>query len=237
MPADEIRIVVVDDHDLFRAGLIELLREYRGFKVVGRGRTGWDALTLVDDLRPDIALLDVEMPGPGMHSVMRQIFAASPRTGVVILTMRDEPALILDLIGAGASGYLHKSADRVELAAAIGRAARHDDSVLLSVSRRTLSRMVQASETRALLSAREQEVLQLLAEAMSNREIGRQLNISEGTVKRHLTNLYAKLGAASRLDAVRRGLASGALRGDAASLTTSPGSTASNTRQPRRAGG
>ena len=216
MATDQVRIVVVDDHDLFRAGMVELLEGHAGFSISGQGRTGWDAVTLVGELRPDVALLDVEMPGPGVHSVLRQVLATNAGTAVVILTMHDEPELIVELIEAGASAYLHKSADRVELAAAIGRAARHDDNVMLSVSRRTLNRMLHATATKLLLSSRELEVLQMLAEAKSNREISRQLNISDGTVKRHLTNLYAKLGASSRLDAVRRGRASGAVRADSA---------------------
>jgi DNA-binding NarL/FixJ family response regulator len=217
MATDELRIIVVHDHDLFRAGMVELLDDFSGFTVVGQGSTGPDAIRLAHELHPDIALLDVEMPEPGISAVLRQVLAASTRTGVVVVTTHQDPELIVELIHSGVAAYLHKSADRIELAAAIRRAARHDDSVLLSVSRRTLSRLVLAPSTESRLSTRELEVLRLLAEAKSNRDISRLLNISDGTVKRHLTNMYAKLGATSRLDAVRRGRASGALRSDSIS--------------------
>lgn len=202
--AEQARIIVVDDHDLFRSGLIELLRTDPGLTVCGEGSNGADAIMLAREHRPDVALLDIEMPGPGIRAVLREVLNASPHTGVIVLSMHDEPDLVVDVIESGASGYLHKTAQRAELAAAIGRASRHDDNVLLSVSRKTISRLARSNTAEALLSGREQQVLQLLAQAKSNRDIGRELHISDGTVKRHLTNLYNKLGATSRLQAVRR---------------------------------
>lgn len=207
-----VRVGVIDGHNLFRAGIIALLDACPEFSVVGQGSSGGDAIALVREQQPDIILLDVELPGPGILSVVRHLAADSARTGIVVLAMHDDPHLLLELVEAGAAGYVHKSADRAELSAAIGRAARHDDNVLLCVSRGTLSRMVRSHVLQSLLSGRELQVLVLLSDAKSNREIARELGIRDGTVKRHLTNLYGKLGATSRLDAVRQGRALGLLQ-------------------------
>jgi DNA-binding NarL/FixJ family response regulator len=202
--AEQVMVIVVDDHDLFRSGLIELLANDPGLTVCGEGSNGADAIMLAREHRPDVAVLDIEMPGPGIRAVLRELLNASPRSSVIILSMHDEPDLVIGLIESGASAYLHKTASRVELAAAIRRASRHDDNVLLCVSRKTISQLARGHAGAGLLSAREQQVLQLLAQAKSNRDIGRELHITDGTVKRHLTNLYNKLEATSRLQAVRR---------------------------------
>jgi DNA-binding NarL/FixJ family response regulator len=201
-----VRIVVVDDHHLFRAGVIELLQSVPEFDIAAEGATGVEAVTLTHQAKPDIVLLDVEMPGPGATATIRKILEASPRTRIVILTMHDDADIVRDLLDAGASGYLLKSAGRSELIAGITAAARTDDAIMISVSRNTalqLGRTPSVPEP-TLLSAREYEVLTLLATAHSNRDIARQLHITDATVKRHLANIYAKLGATSRLDAVRK---------------------------------
>lgn len=201
-----IRIVVVDDHHLFRAGVIELLQSVPEFSIAAEGATGVEAVTLSHQTRPDVVLLDVEMPGPGAAATIRKIVEASPRTRIVILTMHDDADIIRDLLDAGASGYLLKSAGRSELVASVTAAARSDDAIVISVSRNTalqLGRTANPPEP-TLLSAREYEVLTLLAAAHSNRDMARHLHITDATVKRHLANIYAKLGATSRLDAVRK---------------------------------
>jgi DNA-binding NarL/FixJ family response regulator len=204
----ELRVVVIDDHHLFRAGLIELLRTLPGITVAAEGSTGGQAITLASDLQPDVVLLDVQMPGPPPAATVRRIRDRSPATRVIIVTMHQSPSLIRELIASGASGYLMKNADRAELIAAIQLAAHPDDMVLVSLSRTAFTALSQPSVTRTnLLSAREVQVLRLLAEAKSNHEIAAALCISDGTVKRHLTNLYAKLQATSRMDAVRKGRA------------------------------
>jgi DNA-binding NarL/FixJ family response regulator len=126
---------------------------------------------------------------------------------VVVLTMHDEPRLVRSLLGAGARAYVVKSATREELLATVRMVERDPDRVVLSVSRDTLERLEGRDE--GLLSARELEVLTLVATGSSNAGIAAQLHISEGTVKRHLTNAYAKLGVASRIDAVNRALSTG----------------------------
>jgi DNA-binding NarL/FixJ family response regulator len=203
----ELRVVVVDDHHLFRAGLIELLRTLPGIIVAAEGSTGGQAITLAAELQPVVVLLDVQMPGPPPAATVRRIRERSPATRVIIVTMHQSPSLIRELIASGASGYLMKNADRAELIAAIQLAAHPDDMVLVSLSRTAFTALSQPSVTTNLLSAREIQVLRLLAEAKSNHEIAAALCISDGTVKRHLTNLYAKLQATSRMDAVRKGRA------------------------------
>jgi DNA-binding NarL/FixJ family response regulator len=203
---EPISIAVVDDHQLFRDGLVELLQTVTELQVTAQGATGPEAIALAERAKPDVVILDVELPGDGPGPTIKSIRAVSPNTRVVILTMHDEPALLLELIDAGASAYLLKSADRLELATAIRRAARRDDTVLVAVARSSvlgLARQTRVSTT-SPISLRESEVIALLGQAKSSRDIAKALFISEGTVKRHLTNIYAKLGAKSRLDAVRK---------------------------------
>jgi DNA-binding NarL/FixJ family response regulator len=199
-------IVVVDDHRLFRAGLIELLDTVPDFTITADGASGVDAITLAHEYKPDVVVLDVEMPGPGAPATIRKILEASPHTKVVVLTMHDDVGVVRTVLEAGAAGYLLKSAGRAELIAAINAACRNEDAVLVSVSRATLMGLGRddARVRPELLSAREVEVVQQIATGRSNRDVGAVLYISEATVKRHLANIYAKLGASSRIDAIRK---------------------------------
>ena len=206
MTAPTTRIVVVDDHRLFRAGLIELLDSVDGFAIVAEGGTGADAVALAHEHTPDVVVLDIEMPGPGAQASVHQILEASPNTKVVVLTMHDDAEIVRSLLDAGAAAYLLKSAGRAELVAAISAACRNDDAVLLSVSRATVLRLGRTpTMTPAdLLSPREVQVVRQIANGDSNRDIAATLYISEATVKRHIANIYAKLGATSRVDAIRK---------------------------------
>jgi DNA-binding NarL/FixJ family response regulator len=203
---DAISVVVVDDHTLFREGLAELLASESAFRVVAQGSDGAEALALVDAYRPDAVLVDIEMPGPGAQATVRRLRKEHPETRVIVLTMHDNPDLVLQLLDQGAAAYLVKTISRLELIAAVRSVVTNQGKIVLSVSRGTISQLNQPPPN-AVLSARELEVLQLIALAMSNAQIGRQLLITEGTVKRHLTNIYAKLGAVSRVDAIRKATA------------------------------
>ncbi|MGH3932780.1 MAG: response regulator [Pseudonocardiaceae bacterium] len=198
-----ISIVLVDDHTLFREGLAELIGCDPAFRVVAQGSSGTDALTLVQRHRPDVVLVDVEMPGPGARETVSRLSQQHPDTKVVVLTMHDKPELVWELLDQGAAAYLVKTIARHELIAAVRAVATNRNNILLSVSRSTMKQL-DRSPVSAPLSARELEVLQLAALAMSNAQIGRQLVIAVSTVKRHLTNVYAKLGAVSRVDAIRK---------------------------------
>jgi DNA-binding NarL/FixJ family response regulator len=202
-----LRVAVIDDHNLFRAGVVELLESAGHVEVIGEGASGVEAIALAHDSRPDVMLLDVEMPGPGAPATVRKVREASTGTRVVILTMHDDPEIVRSLVDAGASGYLLKTAGRSELLAAVENAAHSEDSVLIAVSRRTAATLGRQRDGAAcLLSAREVEVLELLASGRSNRDIARTLYISDGTVKRHLANVYAKLTVSSRMAAIRKSI-------------------------------
>jgi DNA-binding NarL/FixJ family response regulator len=201
-----ISVVLVDDHTLFREGVAELLASDTTFHVVAQGSDGADALALVTEHRPDVVLIDVQMPGPAARTTVRMLHQKHPDTRVIVLTMHDKPELARELLDQGAAAYLVKTIAGQELIAAVHSVMTSRGNILLSVSRHTISQLDKPPPN-AVLSARELEVLHLAALAMSNAQIGKQLVIAEGTVKRHLTNIYAKLGAVSRVDAIRKATA------------------------------
>jgi DNA-binding NarL/FixJ family response regulator len=204
-----VRVVLADDHTLFRDGLRELLETDDGCTVVGEASTSDEALTLVANLRPDVLVLDVEMPGPGAPAVVEKLHRSFPRTRVIVLTMHESPAIVHDLLERGAHAFLVKSIAGEELIAAVRSVNRGRDNVLLSVSRETIGQLESPRDApgESPLSARELDVLRLVAQAYSNGQIATRLGITEGTVKRHLTNVYAKLDAVSRIDAIRKAVA------------------------------
>jgi DNA-binding NarL/FixJ family response regulator len=197
----------VDDHALFREGVIEIFAAEDDVRVVGEAENGSEAIALAEREKPDVVLLDVEMPVMGAERAIGEILRASPFSKVLVLTMYDEPRLVRKLLTLGAHGYIVKNATREELVAAVRTVHRVEDRVVLTVSRNTVDRL--EGPKRGTLSARELEVLLLTARAMSNSQIASHLHISEGTVKRHLTNIYAKLGVSSRADAAKKALISG----------------------------
>jgi DNA-binding NarL/FixJ family response regulator len=148
----------------------------------------------------------VEMPGPGAPSVIREVTQSCPGVRVIVLTMHDDADIVQSLLSCGARAYLLKSILRDELITAIHSVARRPDAVLVSVSRQSIEFMDGSRQARSEspLTERESQVLRLLAEAFSNARIAAELNITEATVKRHLTNIYAKLNAVSRVDAIRK---------------------------------
>ena len=206
---DRIKILLVDDHALFREGVAEIFDAEEGMEVVGEAANGQEAIGLAAEVKPDVVLLDVEMPLMGAEQAVRRILCTSPSSKILVLTMYDEPRLVRKLLMLGAHGYLVKNATREELVAAVRTVHRVEDRIVLSVSRSTADRL-EGSE-QSVLSSRELEVLLLIARAMSNSQVASRLHISEGTVKRHLTNIYAKLGVSSRADAAKKALTSGLL--------------------------
>lgn len=202
-----VKVLLVDDHALFREGVAEILAADAGVRVVGEAGNGEEAVALAQKERPDVVLLDIEMPGPlSAKETLRRVLRASPSSRVVVLTMHDEPRLVRDLLSEGAQAYVVKSATRQELLSTVHTIDRDGDRVVLSVSRATLERLEGGAD---VLSSRELEVLSLAAKGRSNIQIASELHISEGTVKRHLTNTYAKLHVTSRMDAVNRAVSMG----------------------------
>jgi DNA-binding NarL/FixJ family response regulator len=200
-PGHRITVALADDHTLFRQGIRELLATDPAIRIVGEASTGDELLLLARRHQPDVVLLDVQMPGPGAKSLIEQIRRTHPSTAVVVLTMHEAPAVVRELLDCGAAAYLVKSIEREQLVATVHSVSHGRENVLLSVPRASLER---GQGRPGILSDRELDVLRLVAKALSNKQIASLLFISEGTVKRHLTNIYAKLAATSRVDAIKK---------------------------------
>lgn len=203
-PGHRVTVALADDHTLFRQGIRELLSTDPDIVVVAETSTGDEVLPLVRSHQPDVVLLDVQMPGPDAKTLIGRIRSAHPRTAVVVLTMHESPAVVRQLLDGGAAAYLVKTIERDQLVATVHSVCHSRDNVMLSVSRATMKSLERRPERPGGLSDRELQVLQLVATALSNAQIATRLYISEGTVKRHLTNVYAKLGASSRVDAIKK---------------------------------
>lgn len=199
---DKISIVVVDDHTLFRDGLQEILSLERDFEVVGQAGDGEEGITVVGRCRPDVLLLDVEMPHHEVKRTVPRFLRVSPRTRIVVLTMYDDPQLASQLISLGARAYLVKSATRAELVSVIRGVCTDERRVVVSMSPRGFRPL--DDDQAPPLTRRQTEILLLAAQALSNAQIADRLYISESTVKRHLTKIYAQLGAVSRVDAINK---------------------------------
>ncbi|MER6001098.1 response regulator transcription factor [Nonomuraea sp. NPDC052116] len=197
-------VAIVDDHALFREGLREILESQEGLVVVGEAGTSSGALKMVADKKPDILLLDVEIPGDSATDTVTRLRIQSPNTQIIILSMYDGPQLLHRLLAAGIRGYLLKSVHWHELVSAIRSVHDEPERVVLAVSRESLAQM--ESSPSEVLTSKEREVLELAAQALSNRQIAARINTTEATVKRHLRNIFVKLGAASRIDAVNRAI-------------------------------
>ncbi|MDX3418887.1 response regulator transcription factor [Streptomyces sp. MD20-1-1] len=198
-----ITLLVVDDHPVVRDGLRGMFESAPGFRVLGEAADGAAALRRAEELDPDVILMDLRMPGTGGVEAIRELTRRGARARVLVLTTYDTDSDTLPAIEAGATGYLLKDAPREELFAAV-RAAAEGRSVLSPAVASRLVSAVRAPRTPGAepLSAREREVLALVAKGTSNREIARELFISEATVKTHLTHIFAKLGTKDRAAAV-----------------------------------
>jgi DNA-binding NarL/FixJ family response regulator len=201
----QITVLLVDDHALVREGIREILSVEGDMTVVSEAGDSTEAIREVSRLRPDIVLLDVDIPGPRSTETVTQILSQSPTTRVIMLSMYDGPELLRRLIAAGIRGYLLKSVGSTELISAIRGVYLQPDRMVMSISQESMSQM--QSPKSSVLSSRETEVLQLVAQALSNSQIASRLRITEATVKRHLHTVFGKLGAVSRIDAVNKAIA------------------------------
>jgi DNA-binding NarL/FixJ family response regulator len=207
--ATAISVLLVDDHPVVRDGLRGMFESAPGFTVLGEASDGVEAVTLVLALDPDVVLMDLRMPGGGGAEAIAELTRRGARAKVLVLTTWDTDSDILPAIEAGATGYLLKDAPRDELFAGVRAAAEGRAVFAPAVASRLLS-AVRAPGGEAL-SAREREVLGLVAKGTSNRQIAAELFISEATVKTHLKHLYAKLGVNDRAAAVARAYERGIL--------------------------
>jgi len=204
-----IRVLIADDHPVVRAGLQGMLASQPDFELVGEAATGKEAVTLAAQLRPDVVLMGLRMAEMDGAAATAQIQTQQPKTPVLVLTTYDTNADILRAIDAGATGYLLKDTPRDELFAAIRSVAQGKAVLAPTVATRLLrQRQTPAGEA---LSARELEVLSLVARGASNKEIARSLHLSEATVKSHLIHLFCKLGVTDRTAAVTVALERGLL--------------------------
>lgn len=211
MITQQIRVLLADDHTMFRQGLGEMLQTDENIKVVGQAENGAEAVALARELTPDIVILDVEMPVMGAQEAMDRLLRLRPRPRIVVVTMHDDPSLVRELLALGASAYLVKSASMNELLSAVHTAAEnpegpHDENVVMVVPRETLRQVEKGADH---LSSRELEILLFVARGLSNRQISRVLHLSEATVKRHLANIYPKIEVSSRGEATRKALSKG----------------------------
>ena len=195
-----IRVAVVDDHTIVRNGLVALLGAHADLEIVGAVGDGEAAVTLCVEQRPDVVLMDLSMPGVGGIEATRQIAAEAPGVQVVVLTSFMDRERIVEALSAGAIGYLLKDAEPEELIRGIHTAAR-GESPLDPRAARTMLGAQRAPDPLDVLTDREREVLVLVAEGLPNKQIGRRLEISEKTVKAHLTSIFRAIGVTDRMQA------------------------------------
>ncbi|GGV95259.1 response regulator [Streptomyces gelaticus] len=210
MTGGRIRVVVVDDHTVMRAGVVALLAGEDGIEIVGEAGDGREALGLVERYDPDVALVDLRMPVLDGVGVTTEIVARYPRTRVLILTTYDTDQDIERGVEAGAIGYLLKDTTREQLADAIRSAARGETVLAPRVAEKLFARMRRPAQEP--LTARETDVLNAVADGLTNADIGRRLVIAEATVKTHLLRLFAKLDVSDRTRAVVVAMERGLLR-------------------------
>lgn len=217
----KIRLLIVDDHQVVREGLSSILTTRGDIEVVGMARDGREAVEKARQLSPDVVLMDISMPGMNGVEATRQIKRENPQAGIVVLSMYAEEEYIFDLVRAGAAGYLLKDADSSQIANAIRAISRGESMIHPVVVSKILSEFSHLSnhlkvkderqgQRKYDLSDREISVLQLVAEGKTNKEIAKDLRISEKTVKNHARSIFHKLNVSDRtqaaIHAVKEGL-------------------------------
>jgi DNA-binding NarL/FixJ family response regulator len=211
------RMVIADDHELARAGLRNMLEGDRGLMLVGEATNGRDAVALCQQLRPELALLDVRMPEMDGLAAARAIRQSSPQTRVLIVTTHENPDYLLAALKAGVVGYVLKDVTRHDLLNIIRRVLRGESVLSGEIAARALQTLAGKSVTQPiipshdLLTPREREVLEQVVEGHTNRQIAQTLSLSVGTVKIHVEHIIAKLGVSDRTQAAVRAIESGLL--------------------------
>jgi DNA-binding NarL/FixJ family response regulator len=206
---ESTRILLADDHTIFRYGMRAMLSSLPEFEVVGEAATGEEAVARTAELRPDIVLMDIRMPGVNGIEATRRILEGNPRVGVVVLTMFEDDDSVFAAMRAGARGYVLKSADGDEVLRVIRAVASGEAHFGPEIARRLMGffsapKPAAPSEAFPELTVRESEVLDLIAQGRSNTEIARRLFLSPKTVRNHISNIFTKLQVADRAQAIVR---------------------------------
>jgi two-component system nitrate/nitrite response regulator NarL len=202
---EKIRVLLVDDHVLFRSGVRALLERGDDFEVVDETGDGLEGIKRARSLKPDVVLLDLNMPGVGGLEAVKAIVEENPEARVLMLTVSEDAADLMDALRSGASGYLLKNIEMEELVSAIRRAASGDSVVSPQMTAKLIQGVrdqPRASDKvveRDRFSPRERDILTCLARGESNKEIARELDLAESTVKIHVQNIFKKLGVTSRV--------------------------------------
>jgi len=205
-----IAVLIADDQPLFREGLAMILSVLPGIRVAGEARNGEEAIAKADELLPDVVLMDLRMPVMDGVAAITRLKERKPELGVIALTTFDDRETLLSALRAGAAGFLVKDVDKETLRTAIEAVARGESFLQSSVTSKVIGELTRTARIAPFdpaaipLSAREREILILLSSGASNKEIGSTLNLAEGTVKNHVTNVLTKLGVRDRTQAAVR---------------------------------
>ncbi|MFZ5823599.1 MAG: response regulator [Bacillota bacterium] len=219
---EPIRVLLVDDHAMLRDGLRNILQMEPDITVIGEAEDGESAVRQAENLQPDVVLMDIHLPGIDGIEATRRVKLASPRSAVIILTMHDADNFLFSAIREGAAGYLLKSLPSHEVVRAVRAAARGESLLDPAMTRKLMEGFASLSREQQVVSApktgeaneneltpREHDVLALLVQGASNREIAQQLFLSDKTVKQHVTKILRKLGVRSRSQAIIHAVRSG----------------------------
>ncbi|MGW4065829.1 response regulator [Amycolatopsis sp. NPDC004747] len=232
----DLRVLVVDDHPLFRIGVSTLLAAEPGIEVVGEAASGADAVTSAAALRPDVVVMDLHLPDLSGIQATRHIVAANPGTGVLMLTMADESESVFAAMRAGARGYLLKDAEPDEIVRAVQAVARREAIFGPDVANRVLAFFNQPPASEPVfpeLTGREREVLALIAAGHSNSLIASTLCLSPKTVRNHISNVFAKLHVADRAEAIVRARDAGLGRSVPSGASPRAGGSVTRTPKPK----
>lgn len=207
----KIRILLADDHHIVRAGVRQLLEGADDLLVIAEAGDGEEAQTLIQKHKPDVAVLDIQMPKASGIEVTRWVRSQFPEVGILILTAYDDDPYVMAVLQAGANGYVLKTGQADELIRAVRDVYEGKSALASSITRKLMSNIFKGPEKKIVepLTDRELDVLRLAAKGFTNKSIGVQLSISDRTVQGHLAHIFAKLQASSRTEAVMRGVSLG----------------------------
>lgn len=201
--SERIRVVVVDDHPLFRAGVVQAVQLDKTIEVVAEGSSGAEAITLVRKYRPDVILLDISLPGGDGIEAASAISEAEPAARILMLTVSGDCSDVMRAVEAGAAGYVLKGVNATDLIIAVKNVAAGETFMSPNLSFSLLTALGQASkpDPLATLTPQEHRILQMVSTGLGNRKIGERLGVAEKTVKYHVTNLFRKLRVRNRVEA------------------------------------